>query len=320
MPQRTPRPSFMPVPSPRAPPVTMAPLEAIMTFVAPAPLLPRPAPLRLPSVFAENPRPAKSPRTNKHASAAPAPSPRLSTEVPLTVETFLLPRKLKAKQRVALLAARGLDQERAEELCNSHEIERSTDGTKTTFWALTPNGQSLCNMVGCVNWMAIAADTVGATGRRNPRGLALVQWADAETRVASTFFEKEPWFFDDNGDCVSAQAALDRVRTAGGGGRRTRVHQLVLLGGRGAGAALLRAIAGASGVNADDLLFVSAACMPSATKHLWVRVYQDRFGFTRVPSLRANMVDPHDDDEAYEVPLVVKVGDLRALYVARTEK
>ena len=42
---------------------------------------------------------------------------------PLTVETFVLPHELKAKQRIALLAARGLDQERAEELCNSHDME-----------------------------------------------------------------------------------------------------------------------------------------------------------------------------------------------------
>jgi hypothetical protein len=221
------------------------------------------------------------------------------------------------RRRMALLSAWGLNQLKAEELCNSLQVNYN-DGTSSAFWALTPNGRSLSNLVGCVNWMAIAAEAHGAAGRRSPRGLALVRWADPETRVASTFGDNpEPWFMDDSGACVSAQEALDRVRAAGGGNRHTLVHQLVLLGGRGAGAAMLRAIATASGVNADELLYVSAAHVPSATTHLWERVYQNRFGFTRVPALRANLEDPQDPEEAHEIPLVVRMGDLRALYFAR---
>ena len=219
---------------------------------------------------------------------------------------------------MALLSAWGIDQRRAEQLCNSLQVDY-VDGTSSAFWALTPNGVSLSNLVGCVNWMAIAVEAQGAAGRRNPRGLALVQWADPETRVASTFGDNpEPWFFDDAGNCVSAQVALDGVRAAGGGNRHTAVHQLVLLGGRGAGAALLRAIAAASGVHADELLFVSAAHIPSATTHLWERVYQSRYGFTRVPSLRANLENPHDPEEAHEIPLVIRVGDLRARFFSRS--
>ena len=295
-----------------------------MAFVAPAKLASRPSPPTHRRVLPhESPRRfAKSPRMIE-AAAACIPSPRVSPKfalekAPMTVETFLLPRKMKAKRRMALLGSRGLDQQSAEQLCNSVELER-IDGSSSNFLALAPNGTSLSSLVNCVNWMAIAADSQGAAGRRNPRGLAFVQWADPATRVAPSFADNpEPWFFDDSGGHVSAQMALDRVRAAVGADRTARVHQLVLLGGRGAGAALLRAIAAASGVNADDLLYVSAAHAPTATKHLWERVYVNRFGFTRVPSLRANLDDPHDPEEAHEVPLVVVIGDLRALFVDRT--
>ena len=313
----------------------------LVHFVKQASFRARPTPpardrLRLPAVLSESPRlsksprtapsksprtaPSKSPRTAKLA-AAPASargSPRLTSETPLTVETFLLPRHWKARKRLALLGARGLDQGSAEELCNSIEIERH-DGHRATFLALACTSTSLLNLVSGVSWVAIAADMVGAAGRRNPRGLALVQWADPETRVASTFGDNpEPWFRHESGSPVSTQVALSAVRSAAGASRRARVHQLVLLGGRGTGAALFRAIAAASGVHADDLLYVSAAHVPGATKHLWQCVYQDRYGFARVPGLRANLSDPNDPEEAHEIPLVVKVGNLRALYAART--
>jgi len=239
------------------------------------------------------------------------PVPKLYTEMPFTVETFPLPRKMKLKRRMALLKARAIDQQAAEALCNSLEIVR-TNGTSEPFYALAPNHSSLQNLVGAVNWLAVAVDALGAAGRRNPRGIALVQWAHPETRVAPTFAGVP--FFDDRGGHVSADEALDRVRAAVGASRRARVHQLVLLGGRGTGSSLLRAVAAASGVGPDDLLYVSAAHDPLATRYLWQCVYQQRFGFTRVPSLRANLDDPHDRTEKHEVPLVVRMGDLRALF------
>ena len=217
-----------------------------MAFVAPAKLASRPSPPTHRRVLPhESPRRfAKSPRMIE-AAAACIPSPRKSPKfalekAPMTVETFPLPRKMKAKRRMALLGSRGLDQQSAEQLCNSVELER-IDGSSSNFLALAPNGTSLSSLVNCVNWMAIAADSQGAAGRRNPRGLAFVQWADPATRVAPSFADNpEPWFFDDSGGHVSAQMALDRVRAAVGADRTARVHQLVLLGGRGAGAALLQ--------------------------------------------------------------------------------
>ena len=245
-------------------------------------------------------------------SAGPfRPGSKLYTEMPFTVETFPLPRKMKLKRRMALLKARAIDQQAAEVLCNSLEIVR-TNGTSEPFYALAPNHSSLQNLVGAVNWLAVAVDALGAAGRRNPRGIALVQWAHPETRVAPTFAGVP--FFDDGGGHVNADEALDRVRAAVGASRRARVHQLVLLGGRGAGSSLLRAVAAASGVGPDDLLYVSAAHDPLASRYLWQCVYQQRFGFTRVPSLRANLDDPHDRTEKHEVPLVVRMGDLRALF------
>ena len=56
------------------------------------------------------------------------------------------------------------------------------------------------------------------------------------------------------------------------------------------------------------------AHIPQAARSLWEAVYVKRFGFTRVPGLRGNLDDPDDPDEAHEIPLVVRVGDLRALW------
>ena len=271
-----------------------------------------------------SPRPsAAAPKSQRPSAAAPSP-PRLSADTEqstLTVETFPLSKKLTPTQRMALLGSRGLNQASAEQLCNTVKVEM-VDGTSSNFWALAPNGKSLGNMVNCVNWVAIAADAhhdeAADQGCNSPRGLAFVQWADHNTRVASTFVDHpKTWFVDNLGKRVSTKTALKWVRAAvGSGNQRARVHQLVLLGGAGAGAVLLRAIATASEASDDDLLYVSAAHMPTARTHLWDHVYVNRFGFTRVPYLRANLDDPQDSEEAHEVPLVVKVGDLRALYVA----
>lgn len=273
-----------------------------------------------PSASAVPPAPAAAaamPSQSVAPAAAPSPavacasSPRCGGEPSaLTVDTFLMPRRIGIKRRMALLQAHGLDQHAAEQLCNTIEI-KLRNGTRTDFWALKPNGVSLRNFVGCVNWIAVAADAQGAAGRRNPRGLALVRWANPQTQVASTFGDTP--FSDDAGECVSREAALAAVRDAVGASRRARVHQLILIGGPGTGAALLRAIAAASGVGADDLLYASAAHIPQAKRPLWEAVYVGKFGFTRVPGLRANLDDPTDPDEFHEIPVVVRVGDLRAL-------
>lgn len=246
--------------------------------------------------------------TDPSSAAAPAAADPSALQPPAIVETFILHKKMKSKRRMALLEARGLDQLGAEELCNCVELE-CVDGSRWPALALAPGCTSLQNLVGCSNWMAIAADEQGAAGRRHPRGIALVQWADALTGYPEGFGGTP--FCDDNGAKVTPEVALECVRRAAKAGKRTRVHQLVLLGGRGAGSALMHAIVAASGVNADDLLYVSAAHVPCSTRHLWQCVYRDRFGFTRVPNLRANLEHPDDMDEAHEIPMIIRVGDLR---------
>ena len=62
-------------------------------------------------------------------------------------------------------------------------------------------------------------------------------------------------------------------------------------------------------------LYVSAAHIPQAKHSLWEHVYVRRFGFTRVAGLRANLDDPDNPDEPHEIPPVVRVGALRALWV-----
>ena len=297
-----------------APPVHLFPR-------APAPPRKERSRARLPALPIEARQPT-SPRRSRtgcsstadpSSAAAPSAADPSALQPPAIVETFILHKKMKSKRRMALLEARGLDQLGAEELCNCVELE-CVDGSRWPALALAPytpeNGcTSLQNLVGCSNWMAIAADEQGAAGRRHPRGIALVQWADALTGHPAGFGSTP--FCDDSGAKVTPEAALECVRRAANAGKRARVHQLVLLGGRGAGAALMHGIVAASGVNADDLLYVSAAHVPVSTKHLWECVYARRFGFTRVANLRANLENTDDMDEAHEMPMVIRVGDLR---------
>jgi hypothetical protein len=219
-----------------------------------------------------------------------------------------MPRHMSIKRRMALLEAWGLDQPGAETVCNTVELD-TADGGRIEAPALCRENGSLASLVKKSTWLAVAAEA-GAAGRRHPRGLALVQWADAKTHSPSCFGSVS--FVDDAGTRVTPESAIQQVRAAVGASRATPVHQLVLLGGRGFGASLLHACAAASGVDADDLLYASAAHVPTATKYLWEEVYVRRFGFTRVPSLRSNLEDPHDEEEAHEIPMVIRMRDLRA--------
>jgi histone H4 len=207
---------------------------------------------------------------------------------------IVLDTKIAAK--VQQLRNLGLTQEAGNLLCNSSSVESESGETKQ-FKAIDEEE-------GIKSLAKKATHAIVVKGSGGVLALALLAKADKTNRAKSLL---ESSFYRENKELIKDKTvAFNMMRTSVGKGNDVPIHELLLLCGGKYGASIFKSIVDTLPQDDDDVLFTNAAYEPTAKKHLWEKVYVNKYGFTKVNGLRVNL----DGDE--EIPLVTTLRALRS--------
>ena len=189
----------------------------------------------------------------------------------------------------------GLTQAAGNLLCNSSSVELESGESKQFEAIDTEEGiKSLANK---------ATHAIVVKGSGGVLALALLAKADktkrAKSLLGSSFYTKNKQLMQDKTE------AFNMMRKSAGTGDDVPIHELLLLCGGKYGASIFKSVVDTLAQD-DHVLFTNAAYEPTAKKHLWEKVYVNKYGFTKVNGLRVGL----DKDE--EIPLVTTLGALRS--------